>query len=584
MGSTSSPPVVLPGGGVLGDQRPRLFCRPPGEVSFASGAEAVELAAQAGLLLDDWEAWWLTQTLGERPDGIWASFENSLTAQRQNGKGAPVEARELAGLFLFAEELPLAEQGDVLLIHTAHQYKTALESFRRILRRIESHPDFDRRVKRVSRSHGEEGIELLTGQRLLYFARSENSGRGFSGDLVTYDEDQDLAASDVGATLPSLSARRNPQVYYTGTAGTRRSTQKARIRRRLVAGADGSLCAAEWSIDPHTEYCPPKCTAHDEPGDVRSYARANPALNVPRYRIVHAPGGCACGGDRQVCCAGERMPAGVGLTVEACERERAALTPDEFARERLGVGIYPVPADGWAVIPRKWWEATMTREPLRPARRAFAVDATPHREFTSIAVAGGLPDDRVFAELAEHRPGASWVVARAAELDRRWDPLCWVVDKRGGAGVLIEPLERAGLSVVVIDATEVGHAFGLFYDACRDDLIRHADDREVDIALAGAAERRIGDQRAWDRQNSSVDISPLVAETFAHWGYVTRAGQGDYDATQSVHLDAMEIARLYGLGVYGPADIGRLWSAGILDDAGLTVLAARGVPVPAGLT
>jgi hypothetical protein len=37
-------------------------------------------------------------------------------------------------------------------------------------------------------------------------------------------------------------------------------------------------------------------------------------------------------------------------------------------------------------------------------------------------------------------------------------------------------------------------------------------------ALAGARRRRLGDAWAWDRRDSTVDISPLVAATLARHG------------------------------------------------------------------
>ena len=78
---------------------------------------------------------------------------------RQNGKGAVLEARELAGLFLFKEQL---------ILHCAHEMKTANEAFRRILDLIDGTPDLRRQVLRIMRSKGEEGIELRTGQRLRF--------------------------------------------------------------------------------------------------------------------------------------------------------------------------------------------------------------------------------------------------------------------------------------------------------------------------------------------------------------------------------------------------------------------------------
>jgi phage terminase large subunit-like protein len=169
----------------------------------------VELAESAGLILDPWQQLVLQGALGELPSGDWAAFEVGLVVPRQNGKGSILEARELAGLFLFGERL---------ILHSAHEVKTALESFQRLLFLIESTPDLMSRVKHVHRTNGSEGIELKDGARIKFVARSTGSGRGFSADCVVLDEAFHLSEASMNALLPTLSARPNPQVWYTSSA------------------------------------------------------------------------------------------------------------------------------------------------------------------------------------------------------------------------------------------------------------------------------------------------------------------------------------------------------------------------------
>lgn len=170
--------------------------------------------------------------LGERDEVYWnevlggqrrkyAALEFGLVVARQNGKGSLLEARELAGLYLLGERL---------IVHSAHQFDTSLEAFSRILVLIESTPDLDREVMRVSRSHGEEGIELKSGQRLRFRTRTRGGGRGFTGDCLILDEAMYLGPQIMAALLPTLSARPNPQIIYTGSAGTKESIQLGRVR------------------------------------------------------------------------------------------------------------------------------------------------------------------------------------------------------------------------------------------------------------------------------------------------------------------------------------------------------------------
>jgi hypothetical protein len=488
--------AVLDPPAVQGDQRPRILWQPPSVTT--AGPEATELAASAGLVLDPWEAFVLDVALAERDDGNWAAFEVGLLVSRQNGKGAILEARELAGLFLFGEQL---------ILHSAHEFKTAQEGFRRILHLFENTDDLRRRIRRVRTSHGEEGIELLTGQRLRFVARTGGSGRGFTGDCILLDEAFNLPDSATEALMPTVSARPNPQIWYTSSAPDKELAPcevLARVRKRGMAGGDPALAYLEWSIDPHGEFCPASCDRHDDPSSTRAQLRANPG-------------------------------AGIRISVEHMERERRTMSAAGYERERLGVGNWPLDEGGWAVIDEAAWNALA--DPPAPARGypgsqagelvAFAADVTPRvgdQYFGSIAVAGRRPDGAMHVEIIEHHPRTAWMVPRLAELLGRWHSCALVIDAASDAGSLIAPLEEAGIEVVKPTAREMAQACGQLYDAVTDAKdLRHLGQPELASALAGAKRRPLGDAWAWARKGVSVDISPLVAVTLAAWGHATRA-------------------------------------------------------------
>lgn len=472
---------------LVGDQRPRV-CSVPGFVS-SSGAEAVELAASAGLILDPWQAWLLEQALGERADGSWAAFEVGLIVSRQNGKGSILEARELAGLFLLGEQL---------ILHSAHEFKTAQEAFRRIRFLVESAPHLEREVARIRTSHGEEGIELKSGARLRFVARSTGSGRGFSGDCVILDEAYNLGDQAMSALLPTLSARPNPQLWYTSSAGTELSVQLGRVRARGVKGVDPGLAFFEWSV--------PDETPADEFGDPGLWAQANPAL-------------------------------GIRISADHVGRERAAMSPQAFAQERLGIGSYPVEGVGWAVISERAWARLAEPSAPRPASPvAFGVDMTPDRSFASIGVAGRRPDGRLQVEVAEYRRGSAWVPDRLAQLAEQYDPCAVVLDPGSPAGSLAAPVKALGVDLTLLGVRELGAACGAFFDAARpaegEPTLVHLDEQPLNSALEGARRRDLGDGAwAWSRRATSVDISPLVAVTLAAWGHDSFAHSwaGNYD-------------------------------------------------------
>ena len=442
---TISPPAVL-----LGVQQPRVRSVP--DSVSTDGQEAVELAASAGLFLDPWQQLVLDLSLGYRPDGRWSAFEVGLLVPRQNGKGSILEARELAGLFLF---------GETLILHSAHEFKTAAEAFRRLLSLVEGSDDLRRKVKRVRSSHGEEGIELLTGQRVRFVARTTGSGRGFTGDCVILDEAYALTDTMVTALLPTLSARRNPQVWYTSSAGMITSTVLANVRRRGMDGSDPRLCYLEWSADPDLD-----------PDSPEALAQANPGL-------------------------------GIRLSEEFSLVERGSMSTEGYARERLGLFSDSVER----VIPLEIWQRVCGD--VAPAPKVFAVDINPERSWASIAAA----DDQL-TELVDHRPGVGWVHDRIVELSAKYRAP-FAIDAAGPAGTLIDGLEKAHVQVHTYQARQYVYACQVFYDRCMEGTVRIRTNSDLDEACAGATQRTAGDGWAWARRNEQTVISPLVALTLA---------------------------------------------------------------------
>lgn len=465
-----------------------------------AGTECIELAEDAGLFLDPWQQLALHHSLVEDDEGRWASLDVVLNVARQNGKGGFLEARQLGEVILF---------GGRLVIHTAHQFNTAQESFLRLDQVIEGSYALSRRVKRVRRSHGEEGFEFFNGARIRFLARGGDSGRGFSGDLVLMDEAMKLRAAPIGALMPVLSARPNPQLVFTGSAGLGdESEQLALLRARALAeGApDPSLCYIEYSIAAHTKDCPRDaedrivCGAHDNRDEERSFARANPALGI-RIRTAYVL------------------------------REMRGMRPDLFDRERLGVGDYPeVTDETWQVIAKDKWQALEDAQSKPGDPVAFAIDTNPERTWSSISVAGASGAG-VHAEVVDHRPGTDWVIERAKELDMKWNPCAWVIDDGGPAGSLVPGLRKAleyeddedredrSELVICPKVRELTQACGQFYDRVEEGTLAHLGQANMTVALAGARKREVGDAWLWTRKSDGVDVSPLVAGTYAVWGW-----------------------------------------------------------------
>lgn len=458
---------------IWGIQEPRISHIPTARWSL--GEDAIDLAASAGLILDPWQQLVLRGSMGEQAADKWASFEVGLIVSRQNGKGSILEARELHALFL--------EPKTKLILHSSHEFKTAAEGFLRIKGLIDNTDALRKRVKSIRTSHGEEGIELRDGSRLRFVARSTGSGRGFSGDLVILDEAYALSASAMAALMPTLSARPNPQIWYTSSAGMPTSDQLRRVRDRGRAGNAERLAYFEYS-------------AHEEASldDWHARAQANPALG---YRIQ----------------------------ADFIDTERAALPDNEFARERLGIW----PDDGHlSVIAEKTWRSLA--DPVSRARTSsplvFAVDVNPERSAAAIASAGIREDGKVHTKVVDFREGAQWTIARIVDLHYRYNPAAILLDPSGPVGSIVAELKDNGIEPTLVSARDMAQACGAFHDDAINDRFRHCDQEALNTALRSATTRNLGDAWAWHRRESGADISPLVATTLAVWGYRAYGGDG----------------------------------------------------------
>jgi hypothetical protein len=457
-----------------GVQTPRIMWLP--DYRSSAGQETVELCEMAGLNLDPWQRLVIEHALGEGRDGRWAAAEVGLCVPRQNGKNAVLEARELAALFLLGEQL---------VIHSAQQFNTAKEHFLRLLALIEQTPEFDRRVQKVTHTHGAEGIKLVNGQRILFLARNKSAGRGFSAPLVIFDEAMFLAEATMGALLPTQAAMPNRQRWYAGSAVDQQihvdGLVFARVRDRAVKQTDPRLAYFEWSVDCEQ----PGMLDQDAASDPAAWDTSNPGL-------------------------------GIRIMQEAVQDELRTLDSRTFAVERLGVGDWPDPS-GTADMPidPAAWAALADPSSELVHQLCFAFDVSPDRSRSSIA-AGGRRDDGLYhVEIIRRDPGTSWVVDELARLNERWRPRKIVCDAVGPAAALLNDCHKARLNVTPVTVSEHVRACGLLVDLVKNDQLRHLGSHELNNAVRGATRRQLGDAWAWSRRNSTIDISPLVAATLA---------------------------------------------------------------------
>lgn len=468
--------------GVLAAAPPTFLTRPPWVSS--AGPEVVELARSAGLILDDWQEDVLDVGLAERADGKWSARQVGVLVPRQNGKGGDLEALELGGLYLFDD--------CSLIIHSAHEFATSAEAFRRLIDLIDNTDDLRRQVHKVHRAHGSEGVELLDGTRILFKTRTGGGGRGFSGDLVIYDEAYNLFDKAISALMPTLSARVNPQLWVTSSAPLE-TVESAVLRRFAKRGREGgdSLAYMEWCAPVTAAELAAASRAEAEAilDDRRHWAAANPAYP---HRIDD----------------------------EAIADERRMMLAVDFARERLG--IWDATDDDEAddhVIPPAAWASSFSPASSIEGEPSFALEVAEDRSWSCFAAAGPSPLGGTHGEIITgsdpgYRRGTAWVVERAVRLQARHGGTL-AVRNGSAAASLVADLELAGVAVKVVTVEEHARACGQLYDAVVGGTFRHLDQEALNIAVHGAERRDHGDAWVWAPKRSTVDISPLIAITIA---------------------------------------------------------------------
>jgi hypothetical protein len=451
------------------------------EYASSLGDEAIELAKKCGLELDDWQQLVVRDALGVLDDGFtFASFQVGCVVPRQNGKGGIIEAIELAALFLLE---------DKLVIHSAHQFDTSFEAFIRMETLLEANAEISSQVKSIYRAPGKEGLTLRTGQRLRYKARTRGGGRGFTCDRLIYDEAMELPEAVIGATIPTLSTRPRPQVYYFGSAVDHHvhlnGHALTRLRARATAG-EPRIAYSEWGVDVET----PDEVTEEMLGDVEIAKATNPAF-------------------------------GIRITEDFLKDERASMSPRTYAVERLGAWDPPSLEEALGVFDPERWNDLADPESTIAKGLWFGFDVGPARESGTIVACGIRPDGLPHVEIIDRRAGTGWIAARLGELVETHKPNGVICDERGPAATILPDLERAGIEVRVTNSTELARACGAFYDAYEQGRLRHRGQAELAGAVFNAAQRPIGDSWAWARKLSALDISPLVAATLGLWGVLS---------------------------------------------------------------
>ena len=452
------------------------------------GDEACDLAAGYGMVPDRWQRIVLDGWLGLDRKGSWSASDCGLAVPRQNGKNAVLEVYELYLTAILGMKV----------LHTAHEVKTCRKHFLRMKAYFENakYPELSELAAYIRNTNGQEAIVLKNGGSIEFIARSKSSGRGFTADVLVCDEAQELTDEQMEAIQPAISSAPsgNPMTVYTGTPTPPSSpgTVFDRVRRN-AHGKPKRLCWFEWSVS--------------EIGDVHDRSRwadTNPSL-------------------------------GVRLIPSVVESELQKMSPDGFARERLG--WWNDEADRSTDIDMGSWRACLTDEPAKEGSVAYAVKFSPDGRHVSLAVCRRPGKDtglRPHVELLEYKPLgfgtqwiADWLTADGPDGGQRWrSSLAVVIDGKAGAASLVNQLVDAGVSKRVLRTPGSGQmidAAAMFEQSINAHELTHIRQDALDSAVGHAKHRVIGRNGGFGYESSAenIDTTPVETVAYAYWAAKT---------------------------------------------------------------
>lgn len=485
---------------LYGSETPRLFTPPDRELTpeTSLGFSLIAFSENVlGIKLFPWQKWFYIHALELREDGRLRFKEVHLTVARQNGKTRVIKTFLLWRMFV--------NHRDQLILGAAQNRNEAFGTWSQVKAEAENNPLLAPRMTRGSMKGGNEKIQTIWGSRYQVVTLKADAGRGKTAGTVFLDELREHKDEEAWNALSStVLVPRDSMIISASNAGDstsvvmrgKRDYCLGMIERQDTAGS--RVGWFEWSA-------PDGCDLDDR----TAWAMANPSL-------------------------------GYSLQEEDIQAARSK-SDAGFRTENLCQWVDVMSA---GIIPIDNWGYGQDRKIRRPAgaRASVSLDTSWDRSRTSIAVAWDLPDGRRATEVVAYRVGMSWAVtwlqsrltltaeqARKLGLPGAQDGAEWfdgrvAIQARGcPASSLRADLEAAGIEVVGIEGPELAKSAGDFYSKVvnvedpESPRLAHRGQPVLDEAVRATMAKTAGDAWLYDRRNSAMDSSPLVACSQADW-------------------------------------------------------------------
>lgn len=434
--------------------------------------------------------------LARKDDGSPAALTIGISKPRQNGKSYAAR--------YYAVYMGDFEHRNVL--YSAHHSTTTNKMFKALCDLFESperFPEFAQDVKHISHVRGYEGIyfkpwidengAIQDGGCIEFATRTNSGARGGTYSVIVIDEAQEMTEDQQEAMLPVISAASDvadvskmPQQIYIGTppGPACRGTVFKKMHDAAHSEDTGGAWWMEWSIESDNV--------------VRDLADVGKAIEM----------------------AYETNPAmGYRIAETTIVNEYENMSPDGFARERLGWWSKSVQHEANYAIPAAVWDACKSSEPKPEGKTAYGVKFS--ADGAEVCLCGAVipKAGKARISLIERRQTGSGTQWLADWLNERYTQAsCVVIDGRNGVDVLVDKIAgtwRIKGAVIRPTARDVIASVSTLTDALNEQTVTWYEGQEM---LRESAVTSVKRPIAGGWGFGGDNATPIEAAALALWG------------------------------------------------------------------
>lgn len=494
---------------IQGKTEPRIWTPPLKKLTKANtlGYAFCDFCEVLGVELLPWQKWLAIHALEIVTEGDQWRFRFRyvlVLISRQNGK---TFFEVLLNIFF------IYGLKSHLVLGTAQNLDTAVETFEDTVSLIESVPELKDLLRKVNRGTGKRELLLDTGDRYKVIAATRKA-RGLSSDLIMMDELREQTNWDAwGAISKTMMARPTAILFGFSNAGDVTSVVLRHLRLQahaLLGDPDGvassraslggedvddAIGLFEWSAAPDCEL-----------DDKEQWAQANPSLNFGFLT------------ERALKTAMSTDPESIFRTECLCQWVESRL-PEPF------------PEGAWLGGQD---EQSFIRE---DSELFWGIEMSSDRKYTVIAVCGMREDGNYHVEIVERRIGSEWALDWFRQRAPKYGEMKLCFQGRGApvSGLAEQICTIDGIKRMAQEGPDLSAGWNRFYDAvaaCTPTDNRggvkvfHVPQPVLDTPGRTCQMRNLGGGIMLpDRIKSPDDISPLMAVAMAYAGATQIAKQ-----------------------------------------------------------